>query len=381
MLTKQDYPTTLVESLKAWLDVGVSPELSDSQRRRQYIVNATPVIITSAVLLYLLIFWLVGSQALVRTAIYELPVVLVGVLWFRWCQHQNHPAHYWEACAICQVTVLIGIVSGQGTLINTHFYFLLFSLTAPLIIPITDRTGMSLVCMECMLVYLTLEYFQWPASADIQALSVHEVKILKLSVTTTCCSILFVAFFFSEMIANTLESRMKKLASCDELTGLANRRAFRDAIVRAVSFVRRHKSKLCLAILDVDFFKKVNDTYGHDTGDEVLKLLAKLLQESARTSDLVARYGGEEFIILMPGCDIKGAQEVCERIRALVEQSELKTKSFCLKATISVGVAEFTSNMDENKLLALADSALYLAKERGRNQVVKSNNCDKSDSA
>lgn len=370
MATEQIQSTSQIERLKAWLDLGVSPSLTDSERRRQYIVNATPAIVASAVLLYSLIFWAAGSMALVWTTVYELPIVLAGIAWFRWCQHQNRPASYWEACVVCQLTVLTGIITGQGTLINTHFYFLSFSLTAPLIIPISDKKGLSIVCLECMVMYLALEYFQWPAAPEVEQLPAQVLKTLELAITVSCCSILFVAFFISETFSDELESRLRKFASSDALTGLANRRTFQNSIARAMSHARRTESGLCVAFVDVDFFKKVNDTYGHDAGDEMLKQLAFVLVDSARGSDLVARYGGEEFVILMPDCDVDGAKAASERIRVRVEESEVQTPFFNLRATVSIGIAAFQPYMDERTFLEAADKALYFAKNQGRNRVM-----------
>lgn len=362
-------PHNLLRWFKSWLELGVSAELTDTERRRQYIVNATPAIVLLAVLFYMALFWFLGNWTLVWTALYELPVVLGGMIWFRLRQVQHRPVSYWAACAVCQLTVLIGIVSGQGTFINTHFYFLSFSLTAPLIIPITHRKRLALVCLECMLVYLALEYFQWPAASEVLQLPAETAKRLSLMVTVSCSTILFMAFYISESFSEELEAKLRTIASTDTLTQLANRRTFQTALTRALAHAQRNGSSLCLAMLDVDFFKQVNDRYGHDAGDEVLKHVAQVLQKAARRGDLPARIGGEEFVVLMHDCSAEQALVAGERIRAALASEPCTSETLRIPVTASLGIAEWRHGLNGKHLLEAADSALYQAKNLGRNRV------------
>ena len=268
-------PANLLQRFKSWVELGVSTDLTESERRHQYVVNVTPMIILLAVLFYMALFLSIGNMALVRTAVYELPIALSGVIWFRLCQRQHRPASYWAACAVCQLTVFTGIFSGQGTLINTHYYFLVFSLTAPLIIPISHKKRLALVCMECMVCYLALDYFQWPAVAQVQQLSPGIAKNLSMVVTVSCSTLLFITFYISETFSEELETKLRLVATTDALTQMANRRTFQRELARALPQAQRTGMPLCLAILDVDFFKRVNDTYGHDAGDDVLKHVAQ----------------------------------------------------------------------------------------------------------
>lgn len=363
-------PANLAQGFKRWVELGVSPELTDSERRRQYVVNACPLIILGAVLFYMLLFWSTGNRALVWSTVCELPIVIGGVVWFRLRQHQRRPATYWEACLVCQLTVLTGILSGQGTYINTHFYFLAFSLTAPLIIPITHRKPLALVCLECMLVYLALEYFQWPASPGVRQLPDGTVKLLEMLVTVSCATILFIASYISESFSIELEGKLRTMASTDTLTQLANRRTLQHGLARALAQAQRAGSPLCLALLDVDFFKRVNDSYGHDAGDDVLRHVAGIMKNAARGGDLVARFGGEEFVILMQDCTSPHAQTACERIRKALEASPCVTSTVSIQVTASLGIAQWQEGMNDRQLLEAADSALYRAKQAGRNRVV-----------
>ncbi|MGI8619472.1 MAG: diguanylate cyclase [Gemmatimonadaceae bacterium] len=166
--------------------------------------------------------------------------------------------------------------------------------------------------------------------------------------------------------------RLEVLAHTDPLTQLLNRRALTLRLVAEMDRVRRYDSMLSLLMVDLDYFKFVNDTYGHLAGDEVLHEVAALLQRSTRTVDFVARYGGEEFVVVLPETTSAGAMAFAERVRERIERhSFLGTDRGGAKLTTSVGVATFPSpgvDTVEN-LFARADEALYRAKAQGRNRV------------
>ncbi len=168
-----------------------------------------------------------------------------------------------------------------------------------------------------------------------------------------------------------LVAETKRLADTDGLTGLLNRRAFVDALE-----LHRKKSKsdalpLSLFLLDIDHFKNINDTYGHDGGDAVLRGVAASLADVARKSDLVARWGGEEFVVALPETSIAGARVMAERVRrAIAERQHVMTDGRKLNVTASIGIA--SANEDNWKLddvVGAADRAMYNAKHRGRNRV------------
>ncbi|MDH4450123.1 MAG: GGDEF domain-containing protein [Rhodoferax sp.] len=359
----------VVQWLTAWVELGVSAEGTDANRRRQYLIHASPWIVLTAVLLYMGIFVLIGSPTLVWTTVYQLPVVFMGALWIRVRQHQHKPAPYLVTCVICQAAVFTGIFTGQGTLFNTHFYLLAFALTTPLVIPIQGSKGIATVCIQCMVSYVVLEYFQWPAAPEVQTLPPQIIKMLAIFITFSACAMLFVSFYISESFSNELEERLRHMATTDTLTLLANRRTFQQALVSGLHRAQRNQAPLCLAILDVDWFKRVNDTYGHDVGDEVLKHVAQWVQKEARRGDLVARFGGEELVILMHDCTLTDARNACERIRTRLENTPCLTESARVVVTASFGLALWEPAMPERRLLEAADRALYQAKARGRNRI------------
>ena len=157
----------------------------------------------------------------------------------------------------------------------------------------------------------------------------------------------------------------------DGLTGLYNRRQFEIGLEQEYNRTKRHPSDFSLAILDIDFFKKVNDTYGHQYGDYVLKTVANLMKQAFRKTDLLYRYGGEELIMIMPETNIEGAIIPVQRLRRMIEEYDFDYNGVKTKVTASIGLTmnypEFNSPAE---LLKSADEALYKAKESGRNRVV-----------
>lgn len=163
---------------------------------------------------------------------------------------------------------------------------------------------------------------------------------------------------------------MMRASACDYLTGIANRRTFFEAAELELERWRRFPRPLSLITIDADFFKKINDTWGHPAGDEVLRNLALTLTATVREIDVVARLGGEEFAALLPSTDLDGALLLAERFRSAVESQRVKAGEQDISYTVSVGVASMDSDVSGvDHLLKLADSALYAAKNAGRNRV------------
>ena len=167
--------------------------------------------------------------------------------------------------------------------------------------------------------------------------------------------------------------QLTRLASTDALTGLANKRALEQALIRDLSRAERDKTWLTIVISDIDFFKKVNDTYGHLTGDEVLRQVGRAFGSKLRGGDLAARYGGEEFLLILPGSNGVGGKIAAERLRKSIEGLAMEGPTGPFNVTSSFGVASVcgpgcAGTMKD--LIARADTALYAAKHAGRNRVV-----------
>ena len=179
----------------------------------------------------------------------------------------------------------------------------------------------------------------------------------------------------AEILANELQSanrRLLDLAFRDGLTGLYNHRYFQEEMDRELSRALRYERMFSLIIFDIDHFKKVNDTYGHPVGDEVIIAISRAAEKAVRTTDVLARYGGEEFAVVLPEANFTEAKVVAERIRSYIENLSLTVNGEIIKVTVSLGYTSYrhVSHIKEKgPIISMADRALYTAKQAGRNLV------------
>ena len=168
---------------------------------------------------------------------------------------------------------------------------------------------------------------------------------------------------------NFMYTQTKQLSITDALTNLYNRRYFETTFKREFARAKRYNSDLSLAVIDIDLFKQINDTYGHLCGDYVLRELSWLMVDNFRQTDMVFRYGGEEFVILLTETPFDTASIPVERLRKAVENNRFKFKGTELNVTISAGISSGKDVNDTSEMFDNADKALYMAKEEGRNRV------------
>lgn len=174
-----------------------------------------------------------------------------------------------------------------------------------------------------------------------------------------------------ELRSNLTQARNEALT--DQLTGIANRKAFDEVLLSSIAEASQNGSEMCLAMADIDFFKKFNDTFGHQAGDQVLRLVGRCLKGNVKGQDTPARYGGEEFAMILPNTALEDALKLSNQIREIVKSRELVKKSTgenLGRVTMSLGVAQFAVGDTPQTMIARADAALYEAKEQGRNCVV-----------
>ena len=204
------------------------------------------------------------------------------------------------------------------------------------------------------------------AGERIQALEIGAVDVL----TKPFVSDEVIARVRAALKARQSLSMLEKRAHRDSLTGLANRGVLEDELARQWDRCRRHETPLSVAIVDLDHFKAINDTYGHGTGDEVLRETASVLANSVRSSDLVARYGGEEFVVVAPSCSISLAVELTKRFRAKLADRRITVGGTPISVTASVGIAAADwAQHGPAEMLRQADEALYQAKRSGRDAI------------
>ena len=217
--------------------------------------------------------------------------------------------------------------------------------------------------------------------AAVVALMVHGVafssSVQMWSFATTAVVVSCCAFAFAHRNEGQRE-RLEHLATVDPLTGVKNRRSMDEALAVATSMSARSGISQGLVLLDIDFFKKVNDEYGHSVGDEVLKELVALVEQNIRRSDQLFRFGGEEFVLLMPGVDEIGLRAVMHNLQQIIRRF-LKHPGGSV--TASFGVAVLRPNESPEDWFGRADAALYRAKETGRDKVVYADEMDTVDPA
>lgn len=166
-----------------------------------------------------------------------------------------------------------------------------------------------------------------------------------------------------------LEKELRRLATIDSLTNINNRRNFLELAQKEIARSMRYNHSFSLAMLDIDHFKKVNDTYGHSVGDQVLIEFCEVCKQELRDEDIMGRLGGEEFAIALVECDTAEAVSVAERIRQAVASHPVITGKKEIYITVSLGVVGLWKDCDLNSMIGRADKALYKAKENGRNQI------------
>jgi diguanylate cyclase (GGDEF)-like protein len=194
------------------------------------------------------------------------------------------------------------------------------------------------------------------------------IAIVIVAILVLVIAIVFISKFRMKQ-KHTIE--LEKIAKTDPLTQLPNRRAVLENIDYEIIRFRRNAEPFTLVISDIDDFKKVNDTYGHDAGDKVLVSLSKLMTKTIRKQDICARWGGEEFLFLLPGTDHKGGEIISEKIREKIESSAIKYEDDSLQITMTFGLCTFSDELTIDECITRADKALYEGKRIGKNQIVQ----------
>jgi diguanylate cyclase (GGDEF)-like protein len=263
-------------------------------------------------------------------------------------------------------TVLMLIPLCVATALSTVFHGFLRTLLGPTRISALTRRHLALIMMAPYLLGLSIINIS-PDAAEISFLI-----LIVTSSQTVGLVVAFLAMSFGnlERRSNILQRRAETRAMRDGLTGALNRASFTNHAHREIGQNRRIKRNVSLLFVDVDHFKRINDTYGHKTGDQVLKRIIRLTRGCLRNGDTVARWGGEEFVALLPATDLNGALLIAEKIRHGIEVEQFDELAAGLHVTVSIGCVEMSSSEGLDELVARADRALYEAKHRGRNQTV-----------
>lgn len=263
------------------------------------------------------------------------------------------------------VFILANLVIAFGTLApSVHPTMAMFFFAPPLIAYafFSQKIALSFTIVS-FVVLGTIYYFRFNDSTEIAEM--YLIPSLLFSI------IAFVTGLHILISAHTLiEKQLMKLASTDALTGLPNRLYFNDRMAQEIERSKRDKTPLCLALIDLDHFKKVNDNHGHDCGDEVLQRVTEILRESLRYMDVLCRVGGEELAVIFSNTSLKNTGPLLERMRLAIEQQPTQWRQYQIPMTASIGCVELSdTNETLDKLFSAADRCLYQAKKEGRNRV------------
>ncbi|MFK5912857.1 MAG: GGDEF domain-containing protein [Woeseiaceae bacterium] len=226
---------------------------------------------------------------------------------------------------------------------------------------ITQRPNTVIILAAVATLLTIVGYFISPVGGLLQVVLINRGLAL-----FAIWSVAIVSFVHLKELA-----RLEPLATRDQLTNLFNRHYFTSEIVHQINFWRRHQQPLSILLIDVDHFKKVNDTYGHIAGDYALKTIADICLQQVRDVDTIARVGGEEFAVLLPSTAINGAMQMAERIRIAVQEYKFKYEDLEFNITMSIGVTEIKDeSWSITEFMKAVDKMLYEAKRTGRNRCV-----------
>lgn len=239
------------------------------------------------------------------------------------------------------------------------------------------RTNLNKILFAvCICTLRIILFYLYNKRIPVWELSVAEESLLQMLNTITIFGgISVISYIFSkdgqEMEGKLIEynNQLEKQANTDALTGLFNRRKAIDYMNTMIKNIGNNQS-FCLCICDIDFFKKVNDNYGHDFGDLVLKRISEVFREEMQGKNMVARWGGEEFLLLFPDCNGDDACIKLEKIRRHIKETKIEKENFSVSITMTFGVAEYNFSDELDVTLKEADQKLYIGKEKGRDIII-----------
>ncbi len=231
-----------------------------------------------------------------------------------------------------------------------------------------DRAQTKVVSIASAVVLATFVALKWaaPVRPSLPAL-LEAFRYANLVIPFFMLGLL--SYYF-RLASTNVERKMTEIAQTDPLTGLLNRRRMEERLLEEAARFRARGANFSVIIADVDRFKAINDEHGHAAGDRVLAGVANVFENGVRTGDAVARWGGEEFLLLLPGTELRAAEDVAHRLRAAAEQRLAELGGLPSALTLTFGVASFASNPTVGACLKAADDALYRGKAQGRNRVV-----------
>ncbi|MCF2947543.1 GGDEF domain-containing protein [Paraglaciecola aquimarina] len=345
------------------LDLALLGDFSDQKSQLKiikYVCNFTSIV----ALFYALFFWIKIDQPFIAGINLLFVLAYLASLVLIHYQRSAAATLWFFAVLACHVFILTTQVFTSNT--GFHFYYLLFPSGVFLLLENQYKLSKIVITMLATGLFFICEHY--PKEPLIELTEQAETWIFSSIILVIIGELGIVMFIFNQMITSR-ENKLIQMAAIDPLTGLNNRRNFMQLAENIYGSQVQKQQAFCLLLMDLDHFKKINDSYGHIVGDNTLSLVASLIKAKIRPNDILARYGGEEFVLLLPETNLEQAKELAESIRQAVESLKIPlSNTDNTSCTLSIGLSLGDTHLSElTNIIKQADDALYRAKNQGRN--------------
>jgi len=285
----------------------------------------------------------------------------------------NRKCHYvlasWVLVLSAMGADLAPMLLAFGTYFAHHHYFIVFAVVPIAVLSAKRWPTVAFLFLLNSALFIWFSLYGMAPAPDILAIDSSVVTTFRTLLTFMVILTLAIFYWAYDIFAGRSERELQKQSMTDSLTQLPNRRYFENAFRQEVARAERSGLPLAIAYMDIDRFKTVNDTYGHNMGDAVIRHVADIVRQNLRAGSIVGRMGGDELVVLMPDTSVEDACEAMERVRMAVESMPCKCDGRQLGATVSIGVASVDIRTEMTEAYRKADEQLYEAKSAGRNRV------------
>jgi diguanylate cyclase (GGDEF)-like protein len=302
------------------------------------------------------------------------PLVLFNMIsiiaWVTGQRLNRQGQHYTAVLIICIEVILHAFLAVYFLGWDSGFHYYLVPMI--MFIFFNHKQNAPTIIVEAILIfvfYIALYIYTHSVSYHVEIRTDVLMVLNFISIATNFTALGILGYYF-RVASMTAEKKMEKLASTDQMTRLYNRRKMREVMETEKIRFSRSSAPFLLVLTDIDHFKKVNDSYGHDCGDYVLQQISKLMKKVLREQDTVCRWGGEEFLLMLPDTDYEGGMQAVEKLREAIASTQFSFAGNTFSVTMTFGVARFEENDHLDGCIKRADEALYRGKRAGRNQVV-----------
>ena len=360
---------SLWNGLLRWIALGDQYTTQVNQQRKIVQTNLAALLAAFASTITSIAFWLNGNPALVTAAWLNLPFPFLYLLVLRLNDGGHSVMACWTLFALLMADVLVGTMFAHGIALAAQYYFIAFAIIAPMLFSTSHWRSAALVFTLNLATFFFMDLSAVLPDPELTQLDANTLALIRVGIVGSPVMMLAVLIGVSEYAAALSDSRLQLQAHSDALTGLPNRLALRQAFGLELARRQREWHPMSFAMADLDFFKHVNDEWGHDAGDQALRHVSALLRSQVRAGEMVARMGGEEFGVILladPQSALMAAQRMCRAI----EDASFQYNGMSRAITISIGLVHMSPTDTEETALRASDAALYLAKLQGRNRVV-----------